>query len=103
MSRCLRHQAITWTKVDLSSVRSSDIYLREILLPQPPITKISLNITSNLPNLPELNPTQGKSHLPITYFCHPIIFNRMAFQAEGVTSLPVSSWWLQFKEIFFLW
>ena len=44
MSRCLRHQAITWTKVDLSSVRSSDIYLREILLeiPQPPITKISL-------------------------------------------------------------
>ena len=37
------HQAITWTNVDLSSVRSNDIHLEEISqeIPQPPITKIS--------------------------------------------------------------
>ena len=38
------HQAITWTNVDLSSLRSSDVHLREISLEisQPSITKISL-------------------------------------------------------------
>ena len=42
-----RHQAITWTIVDLSSVRSSDNHLKVILqeIPEPPITNISLNIT----------------------------------------------------------
>ena len=41
------HQAITWTNVDLSSVRSSDNYLRanSQKTPQPSITKISLKIT----------------------------------------------------------
>ena len=57
-----RHQAITWTNVDLSSVRSIDIHLRAILqkIPQPPIIKISLKIiflkfVSNLPGANELN------------------------------------------------
>ena len=51
-----RHQAITWTNVDLSSVRSSGIHLSAILheMPQPSVTEISLKITylnfcSNLP------------------------------------------------------
>ena len=43
-----RHQAITWTNVDLSSVRSCGIHVRTISqeIPQPSITKISLKITS---------------------------------------------------------
>ena len=41
-----RHQAITWTNVDLSSVKSSDIHIKEISqeAPQPPINKNSLKI-----------------------------------------------------------
>ena len=61
-SKLARHQAITWTNVDLSSGRSSGIHLRAILqeLPQPPVTEISLKITyskfcSNLPGANELN------------------------------------------------
>ena len=40
------HQAITWTNVDLSSVRSSDIHLRASSqeIPQPSITKINWKI-----------------------------------------------------------
>ena len=40
------HQAITWTNVDLSLVRSSDIYLRTVSqqIPEPFIAKVSLNI-----------------------------------------------------------
>ena len=59
-----RHQAITWTSVDLSSVRSSGIHLRAILqeIPQPSVTwvnEISLKISylkfcSNLPGVNEL-------------------------------------------------
>ena len=52
----LQHQAITWTNVDLTSVRPSDINLRTIsqCKLQPSITKINLKITdikhnSNLP------------------------------------------------------
>ena len=42
--RAWQHQTITWTSVDLSSVRSNDINLRVISLeiPQPPVTKITL-------------------------------------------------------------
>ena len=42
-----RHQPITWTNVDLSSVRSRDYHLRAISqeIPQPPINEISLRIT----------------------------------------------------------
>ena len=45
-----RHQAITWTNVDLSSVRSIDIQLMTISqeMPQPLITKISLKNTYEL-------------------------------------------------------
>ena len=56
-----RHQAITWTNVDLSSVRSSGIHLRAILqeIPQPSVTEINLKITylklcSNFPGVNEL-------------------------------------------------
>ena len=56
-----RHQAITWTNIDLSSVRSSGIHLRAISreMPQPPFTTFSLKITYmklnwNLPGANEL-------------------------------------------------
>ena len=41
-----RHQAITWTNVDLSSLRSSDVHLRAISLEisQPSVTKIILKL-----------------------------------------------------------
>ena len=41
------HQAITWTNVDWSSVKSSDIHIRAISqeMPQPSVTKICLKIT----------------------------------------------------------
>ena len=41
-----RHQVITWTNVDSSSLRSHDVYLRAISLEisQPSVTKISLKI-----------------------------------------------------------
>ena len=63
LSKC-KHQAITWTNVNSSLVRSSDSHLRAILqeLPHPSITKISLKVThiyiffffSNLPWANEL-------------------------------------------------
>ena len=42
-----RHQAITWTTVNFSSVRFSNIHLRTISqdIPEPSITEISLKIT----------------------------------------------------------
>ena len=42
-----RHQAITWTNVDWSSVESSDIHIRAISqeMPQLSITKIHLKTT----------------------------------------------------------
>ena len=54
------HQAITWTNVDWSSVKSSDIHIRAISqeMPQPSITKICFKIIylefhSNLPGANE--------------------------------------------------
>ena len=43
MACCVMHQVITWTNIDLSSVRSSDICLRTVSqeIPQPSITEIS--------------------------------------------------------------
>ena len=56
-----RHQAITWTKVDRSSVKSSGIHFRANSqeMPLPSITKIWLKITclkfnSNFPGADEL-------------------------------------------------
>ena len=48
MACCLWHQAITWTNVVLSSVRSIDIHMRTTWpwTPQPSITNITLKITS---------------------------------------------------------
>ena len=57
-----QHQAITWTNVDLSSLRSRDVHLTAISLEisQPSVTKISLKsiflrIYWNLPGANELN------------------------------------------------
>ena len=57
-----RHQAITWTNVDLSWVRSSGIHLSAFLqeIPQPSVTKIHLKIIhlkfhSNFPGTNELS------------------------------------------------
>ena len=62
MAPSIRHQAITWTNVDLSLVKSSDIRLMatSLEIPQPSITKCSLKITylksqSNLQGANELN------------------------------------------------
>ena len=68
-----RHQAITWTNVDLSSVRSCGIHVRAISqeIPQPSITKISLKITSlefisNLLGANELK----YNRIIIDYYCY---------------------------------
>ena len=44
-----QHQAITWTNVEFSSLRSNDIHMKAILqeTPQPSVTEISLKITWN--------------------------------------------------------
>ena len=62
--------AITWTNVDWSSVKSSDIHIRAISqeMPQPSITKIRLKMTylkfnSNFPGANELT----KHRYPITW------------------------------------
>ena len=58
-----RDQAITWTNVDWSSVKSSDIHIRAISqeVPQPSITKLKirskiayLKFHSNFPGVNEL-------------------------------------------------
>ena len=54
-----RHQAITWTNIDVTSERSSDIHLRTIsqVISLPSITEISLKIihTNFHWNLPRVN------------------------------------------------
>ena len=57
-----RYQAITWTNVDLSSLRSSDVHLRAISLEisHPSVTKINLKIKylkchSNFPGFIEIS------------------------------------------------
>ena len=64
-----RHQAITWTNVDWSSVKFSDIHIRAISqeMPQPSITKIHLKITylkfhSNFPGANELKNIYSQAH-----------------------------------------
>ena len=65
---CLTAPTITWTNVDLSSVRSSGIHHRAILqeIPQQSVVEISLKITylkicSNLPGANELIQGSGQS------------------------------------------
>ena len=47
MAFAWRHQAITWTNIDFSSLTSNDIHIRTISqeIPQPSIAKIRLKIT----------------------------------------------------------
>ena len=58
-----RHQAITWSNVDLSAVRSIGIHLmaNSLEIPQPAFTKISLKITYLIlnRNLPGANELKG--------------------------------------------
>ena len=68
-----RHQTITWTNVDWSSVESSDIHIRAISLKMPqPITKICLKITclkfhSSFPGFNKLRHLQSSKLLPLLY------------------------------------
>ena len=68
-----RHQAITWTNVDLSSVWSSGIHLRSISseIPQPPFTKVSLKITYLKLNwnLPGANELRQHPHIETSPWC----------------------------------
>ena len=94
MACCLWHQAITWTNVDLSSVRSSDIHLRVVSqkIPQPSVTKISLKTAylkfhSNHPGVNELTGWIGMIQInsslprpnamvnfgPLSFWTHKII------------------------------
>ena len=56
MACCWRHQAITWTNIDWSSMKSSDIHIGAISqqMPQSSITKICLKITFEFPRANEL-------------------------------------------------
>ena len=67
----LRHQAITWTIVDLSSVRSSDNQPRAISqeISQPLITKISMKIT----DLKFYSYFSGANELIVVYFVSQIL------------------------------
>ena len=68
-----RHQAITWTNVDLSSLKSSDVHLRAISLEisHPLVTKISLNIIflRSYWNLPGANELSHQHHNIISHSC----------------------------------
>ena len=75
-----RHQAITWTNVDWSSVKSSGIHIRSISqeMPQPSITKICLKIRylkyhSNFP---------GTNELKINENVHCIMMDLWVIRAE---------------------
>ena len=68
-----RHQAITWTNVDLSSGRFCGIHLRAISweIPQPSFTEFSLKITClklNWNGANELNLKVTKSHSSVQSF-----------------------------------
>ena len=80
LSLCLTDQAITWTNIAISSAESNDIHHMTIPqeIPQPPITKISMEITylkfpSNLPGVNELNAPLHVSPLThwgrVTHIC----------------------------------
>ena len=71
-------QAITWTNIDWSLVKSSDSHIRAISkeMPQPSITKIGLKITyikfhSNFPGANELK-SESHSEAPFNLFQAPL-------------------------------
>ena len=90
-----RHQAITWTNVDLSSLRSSDIHLRAVshLIPLPPFTKIRLKIAYIRfhSNLPEVNKLTVDAIVSAVFSCiclaiHVILFLKL------ISYVQVNSW-----------
>ena len=91
MAWCCQAPIITWTNVDLSSVRSSRIHLSAILqeIPQPPVTEISLKITSlkfcsNLPGAKECMSVPGVSALSwLLCTCSRLITNNMVMILAG--------------------
>ena len=91
-----RHQAITWTNVDLSSVMSNGIHLRAILqeIPQSSVTKISLKITylkccSNLPGANEL-----MWNITTRTVC-PINYTHGCALQQSHDCHSVMAWWIQ--------
>ena len=90
-----RHQAITGTNDDLSSVRSSGIHLSATLgeIPQPSVTEISWKITyikfcSKLPGADELTTMQG----PSTITMPPLRLLLWHRRAAEVSQTPRSPW-----------
>ena len=91
MAWCRQATAITWTNVDLSSVRSSRIHLSAILQerPQPPVPEISLKTTSlkfcsNLPGATECMSVPGVSALSwLLCTCSRLITNNMVMILAG--------------------
>ena len=91
----LRHQAITWTNVDLSSSRSSDIHLRASSqeIPQPSITEIickinDLKFYSNFPGADELTQKHKRGHISrcITKKTSKLPADHMLNGSSGISS-----------------
>ena len=95
-----RHQAITWTNVDLSSLRSNDVHLRAISL-EISVTKISLNFFFffsflfhwNLPGAKEL--TRGIS----TPGRQNVAENKIICKICRLTRLSPTVGWLKWPSI----
>ena len=86
----LPDQAITWTKVDWSSLKSSDIHIRAISqkMPQPSITKICLKNTylkfhSNFPGANELKTIDYLKNVWTIINCYSITFVQQLVQADN--------------------
>ena len=92
-----RHQAITWTNVDLSSVRSSGIYLRAISyeIPQPPFIKFSLKITylKLIWNLPGANELKSVNMLIIMGMLISLRIWLNGFESSSVTYIIHGTQW----------
>ena len=100
-----RHQAITWTNVDLSSGRSSDINLRASLqeIHQPSITEIIwkikyLEFHSNFPGVNELNIPVTAAGVCWSTYCKP------SFKRDLVCKFDIIKifyhFWLLFMHIY---
>ena len=86
------HQAITWTNVDLASVRSIGIHLSTILweILQPSITRIGWRITFlkflwNLPGANELTQQSRVTHICISKVGHPSDNGLLPLQCQAIT------------------
>ena len=85
-----RHQANTWTNVDWSSVKSSDIHIRAIsqAMPQPSITKICLKITYSKFHLNF--PGANKLNLCLIHVLHTVsqlVSCHLSWSAESIAGL----------------